>query len=105
MTARRMPTSFETLRESRRVSTVAKMLDADESQVRRLVAAGELEIHRIGRRGIRIYLDSVAAYQARTAQAIKPVGKASVGAPERRKASAAALKSAIAELRQAGVIS
>lgn len=55
-------------RESAKVKTVAEMLEADESQIRRLIDAGELETHGIGKRGIRIYLDSVADYQIREAR-------------------------------------
>ena len=51
-------------RESRRVKTVAKILECDEGEIRRLIDQGEIEAHHIGRRGIRVYLDSVAAYQA-----------------------------------------
>jgi excisionase family DNA binding protein len=49
---------------------VAALLDLDESQVRRLVDTGQLEAHRIGRRGIRIFQDSITRYQEM--QAIVP---------------------------------
>jgi excisionase family DNA binding protein len=51
------------VRSSARVATVAKLLDCDQSQVRRFVRDGVLEAHRVGKRGLRIFLDSVAAYQ------------------------------------------
>jgi excisionase family DNA binding protein len=95
-------------RPSRRVKTVAEMLDADESQVRRLVDTGELEAHVIGKRGIRIYLDSVADYQARqtrTARA-RPADEAQ-GAPRRVRpaaASTAAHRAAKARLRAEGIL-
>lgn len=53
------------LRPSARVGTVAAMLDMDASHIRRLVRDGTLEAHQIGKRGVRIYLDSVRAYQQR----------------------------------------
>ncbi|HWU54800.1 MAG TPA: helix-turn-helix domain-containing protein, partial [Rhizomicrobium sp.] len=53
-------------RPSARVKTVAKLLEIDASQVRRMVADGSLEAHRIGKRGIRIFLDSVQAWQDAT---------------------------------------
>lgn len=56
------------VRRSARVSTVARLLDCDESQVRRLVRAGTLEAHRIGKRGLRIFLDSVTTYQEARAE-------------------------------------
>jgi excisionase family DNA binding protein len=51
------------VRPSARVSKIAELLDCDESQVRRLVRSGQLQSHRIGKRGLRIYLDSVVEYQ------------------------------------------
>lgn len=51
-------------RKSVRVATVAETLECDASEVRRMVRQGELEAHRKGKRGIRVYEDSVAAYQA-----------------------------------------
>lgn len=84
------------------------MLDADESQIRRLVDAGELEAHIIGKRGIRIYLDSVEDYQARQARAARPRAAApEEGAPRRRRsatASTAAHRAALARLRAEGIM-
>jgi hypothetical protein len=57
-------------RPSGKVKTIAAILDCDESAVRRLVRDGQVEAHRNGKRGIRVYLDSVAAYQA--AQQVNP---------------------------------
>ncbi|MBN9568749.1 MAG: helix-turn-helix domain-containing protein [Alphaproteobacteria bacterium] len=93
-------------RESRKISAIAQILDVDESQVRRLVQAGELEAHRIGRRGVRVYLDSVIAYQERRSRPTKPAPRqAGPAAGQARKAaSSAALKAAMAELRAEGVI-
>lgn len=83
------------------------MLDCDHSQVRRLVREGALESFTIGKRGVRIYLDSVAAYQVRQARATtgRPAaeGKAREKAG-RRRASTAAHASAMAELHALGVL-
>lgn len=97
-----------TERPSRRVRTVAIMLDADETQIRRLVDAGELEAHIIGKRGIRIYLDSVEDYQARQTRTARPrAADHGEGVTPRRRpapASAAAHKAAKARLRAIGVL-
>jgi len=102
------PDPAEAPRESRKVSAVAAMLDLVPSQVYRLVEDGTLESYTVGKRGIRIYLDSVADYQARRARApvrgpaspsVKPRPK-----PRRNPASSAALKSAIAYLEREGSI-
>ena len=45
------------VRPSARISTVAQLLDLDQTQVRRLVDTGQLQAHRIGKRGIRVFLD------------------------------------------------
>ncbi len=83
-------------RASARVSAVATLLDCD----------GALESFTIGKRGVRIYLDSVAAYQERQARAqtspAKQPGKIVTAA--RRKASTAAHASAMAELRALGIL-
>lgn len=70
------------IRESRKVATVAAALEIDESQVYRLIDAGELAAHGIGTRGVRVYLDSLEAYQAK--RAIVPKGPR---APHRRPAA------------------
>lgn len=94
-------------RASARVGAVADMLDCDHSQIRRLVRDGALESFTIGKRGVRIYLDSVAAYQERQARPVtgRPAaeGKAREKAG-RRRASTAAHASAMAELQALGVI-
>lgn len=94
------PTS--TPRPSARVSTVVGLLDCDASQVRRLVADGELEAHTIGKRGVRIYLDSVADYQARQ---VRPAERSpKKAAPDRVRASTAAHRSAMAYLHTLKVL-
>lgn len=42
---------------------VAAELDVDPSEVRKMVKDGVLQGHRKGARGIRVYVDSVTAYQ------------------------------------------
>jgi hypothetical protein len=93
-----------TVRESRRVRTVAEMLDADESQVRRLIAVGDLETHTIGKRGVRVYLDSVVAYQERQAAAPRKQKPKQTLALKRRAVSTAAHNEAVRNLRRVGVL-
>lgn len=89
------------VRPTARVARVAVLLDCDESDVRRLIDRGEIEAHGIGKRGVRVFLDSVAAYQDRNhRQPKKPVGK-----PHKpRTANRAAQRAAEEELRAAGII-
>jgi hypothetical protein len=94
--------SHETPRRSARVKTVAKdYFDSDQTQVRRLIDAGELETYTIGKRGVRVFLDSVAAYQQRKTKSAKPIK----GVPTRQqisRASRAARNEAIAALNKWG---
>jgi excisionase family DNA binding protein len=39
------------------------MLDADPSAIRRMINKGHLEAHQMGKRGVRVYLDSVEGWQ------------------------------------------
>jgi len=94
-------------RESARVARVAAILDESPSQIRRMLARGDLEGHRTGKRGVRIYLDSVADWQAGHAlgkpqKAVqKPDGKAK--APMSR-ATRAAHGHAMASLQALGLV-
>ena len=93
---------FCRIRQSRRVRTVALALDVDESQIRRLIGAGELEAHRVGKRGIRIYLDSVEEYQlknSRIQNLREPASKRS-----RAVLHNIAHRKAVAELKKAGLL-
>jgi excisionase family DNA binding protein len=89
------------------VKTVACILECDPSDVRRLLDSGEIEGHRIGKRGVRVYLDSVAAYQAREARRARvtraPVPDAPPPPRLMPRASQAAHKAAVAALRAAGI--
>jgi excisionase family DNA binding protein len=78
-----------------------ELLDVDESTVRRLIDRGEIEAHGVGKRGIRIFLDSVADYQdARAIPAKSPVDKRRV----RAQASRATHAAAEARLRESGIL-
>jgi excisionase family DNA binding protein len=89
------------VRPSARVSRVMELLDVDESTVRRLIDQGEIEAHSIGKRGIRIFLDSVADYQAAKEKPAKsPVDKRNV----RAQVSRATHKAAEARLRESGIL-
>lgn len=87
------------IRPSIKVSTAANLIDCIQSQVRRLYYSGELEGHRVGKRGIRIYVDSLRAYQAHGAIGTPPQRKP----PERKKASIAHSLS-MESLRKAGCL-
>lgn len=87
-------------RQSWRVSRVARDLDCDPTQVRRLVYAGHLEAHRFGKRGIRVYLDSLKAYKESRRLGRTPERPAR--APARAVATPAYLE-AVAHLRKAGI--
>jgi len=89
------------VRPSARIKTVAKLLDCNQSQVRELVVIGALEAHRIGKRGWRIFLDSVAAYQEQKGWTAPPVRE---GAQKRRMFSRKEHSSALKALREAGVL-
>ena len=91
-------------RASATVKTVARDMQAHESVVRRLVKRGELEGYTLGTRGLRIFLDSVIAYQKRQARSIerKPDATAATSRRSPRAASVAAHRSAEAALAAAG---
>lgn len=93
------------IRPSARVRTVAKLMEEDDSEVRRMVARGDLEAHRKGKRGIRIYLDSVADFQRR--RELAPVGSHRLAAfdtgPERAITNAGH-RAAMASLRKDGIV-
>jgi hypothetical protein len=89
-------------RPSARIKTVAKDLDTDASAIRRLIAAGELETHTIGKRGVRVYLDSVAAYQDRQTRPVKRGTPANRPKPSR--ATKAAHAASIDYLKRKGLL-
>lgn len=89
-------------RPSAKVATVAQLLDCDESDVRRMLRDGDLQGHGKGIRGIRVFLDSVAAYQESRTLEPKP-RKARLKA-RRSAVSRAAHARAEAALRDSGII-
>ena len=88
------------LRDSVRLKTAAAALDCDPSHIRQLLGAGDLEGHRIGKRGIRIYVDSIEAYQAGRPICLTKKGRAKAPPPKPRQS--AAYREAVAFLRRAG---
>lgn len=92
-------------RPSARVATVAELLDCDQGDVRRLVRAGELEAHGKGKRGIRVFLDSVRAYQDRQARpALTKATPVIHKAKARSTASTARFRAAMAGLAAKGLV-
>lgn len=51
------------IRPSVTVATAASRLETEGSAIRRLIRSGALQGHRMGKRGVRIYVDSIEAYQ------------------------------------------
>lgn len=91
-------------RPSERVSVIAEMMGCDVTVVRRLISSGELETHGIGKRGVRVFLDSVRAYQDRK---LKPFPPRSSGLIHRAKrpspASTASFRATMARLSAKGL--
>ena len=96
------PPAAPCVRESVRVRTVAGWLDCEHSQVRRLITDGQLTAHTIGKRGVRVYVDSVTAYQER--QARKSAPEVKKARADRRHATSAAQAAAMAELHSLGLL-
>lgn len=109
-----------TLRPSVTVAKAAHDLSCDESTVRALLRAGDLEGHRIGKgmcrkksgkkidpRGVRVFIDSIAAYQRRHTLRDSEAGEVDGVAPppqRRRRALTGPQAEAIAFLQKRGVI-
>lgn len=91
------------VRPSARVARVAELLDCDPGDIRRLIAAGELEAHGKGVRGVRVYLDSVKDYQDRRAVRPARVQAPPSRAKPRAPASTAAFRAAMAGLKAKGI--
>jgi hypothetical protein len=91
-------------RRSARVARVAELLDCAESDVRRLIRSGELEAHGKGVRGVRVFLDSVRAYQDRQAKPLPPRPERLIHrAKTRSAASTASFRAAMAGLKAKGL--
>lgn len=98
-----LPATFAAERASARVKHVAALLDCDDSQIRRLIDSGDLEAHRIGKRGIRVYLDSVETYRERGS--IAPTGnRMQYRKPKLSQATRIATAAALADLRADGIV-
>jgi excisionase family DNA binding protein len=99
------PRSPDTPRQSVRVARVAELLDCTEGEVRGLIDRGEIEAHGFGIRGVRVFLDSVAEYQALRARA--PKDEKGPKAPRVRTKKAVqtpSLRAALADARALGII-
>lgn len=71
-------------RPSVRIATAAQIIDVDIATAYRLAYAGVIEGHRIGKRGIRIFLDSLRAYQEENPIAKKPLKTQASDAPKQK---------------------
>lgn len=82
------------------------MIEEDEREVRRMLATGELEGHRKGKRGVRVYLDSVRAWQDRRSIEATSRSRESAQVPVKRPsaASIARHQAALAGLRAKGIL-
>lgn len=90
-------------RPSARVATVAEILDCDAGDVRRLIRAGELETHGKGKRGVRVFLDTVRDYQDRQTKPRPSLGDVIHKPRARSGASTAAFRAAMAGLAAKGL--
>lgn len=61
------------VRAAAKVKSVADLLDVDASVIRKMIGRGELEAFTIGKRGVRVFLDSVAEYQRIQSREPRPV--------------------------------
>lgn len=50
-------------RPSLRVSKVASLLEVDVSTVYKMIRSGQIKAHKIGKRGLRVFADSVRDFQ------------------------------------------
>jgi excisionase family DNA binding protein len=92
-------------RPSARVATVAELLDCDETTIRRMIQKGQLQAHGTGKRGIRVYLDSVTAYQeARPVAASRAEADRKRIRAQRSSVGRAAHADAIAQLQKSGIL-
>jgi len=92
-------------RQSLRVAVAASLLQVNISTIYKLVRGGSLEAHHIGKRGVRVFADSVRDYQER--QKIFGARKAPKSDPASRKRNSwqsFGQREALALLRRNGVI-
>lgn len=95
-------TKIPETRPSAKVKRVAALLDVDCSVVRRMIERGEIEAHTVGKRGIRVFLDTVADFQTRQTITSRPQIRAA--AQEARKQQSRSHRKAMEQLRDAGVL-
>jgi len=94
--------SIPGLRSSVRLRKAAAALDCDLKHLRLLLQAGDIEGHRIGKRGLRVYVDSLRAYQER-----RPIEASAPRRPApapRRPRHDAGYREAMASLRAKGIL-
>ena|SRR5579859_3553779 len=99
-----IPESATHVRPSARVAAVAELLDCHPTDIRRLVNKGELEAHRKGVRGIRVFLDSVRRYQERQVCHPKVARRIAVPAPLKKQIPTAVYRAALSDLQAKGLI-
>jgi len=104
MTIRIAGDPLDAPRRSSKVKAVAEFLDTTQSHVRQLVASGELESHTLGKRGVRVYWDSVVDYQGRNARAVALQPQSLRPRARPTAASTAADRAALASLKAAGCL-
>lgn len=89
-------------RRSLTIAAAAELLSVDRSTVRKWLRSGEIEGHRIGRRALRVYADSIEDYRSEHAIAGR-AGTPSRCQPKRAPRLTAAHREAEAFLQSLGV--
>jgi excisionase family DNA binding protein len=92
------------VRASARVAAVAKLLDCHPTDIRRLVDTGDLEAHRKGVRGIRVFLDSVQQYQEHRTCLPKAARMAVSLVTPKKQAPTGGYRAALTDLKAKGLI-
>lgn len=92
------------LRPSIPIEAAAAAISVDESWARKLLAAGELEGHKVGTRAIRVYVDSIEAYQKGHPLGGRRRESAPRSRPEPRRLEHAGHREAVAALMEAGAL-
>ena len=89
-------------RRSVSVRGAAQILSCNDKTIRALLAQGSLEGHRLGKRGVRLYLDSLDRY--REQNQITTDGNPVVGEPTKPGRTTAAHREALTSLRELGLL-
>ncbi|WP_167771619.1 helix-turn-helix domain-containing protein [Bradyrhizobium niftali] len=90
-------------RSSVRVSKAAELLEVDICTIYRAIRSGDIEAHFVGKRGIRVFADSLRNYQERNLVAPRSRSKSSRQRPRSRPHSVQ-YQEAEAFLRDQGVL-